>query len=214
MPEERVDVCTESMEITGTASRKEAHIKGLLHRTFQCWFSDSEYLYFQIRGHNVEFPDFLDVTVGGHISAGETVEDASREIMEEIGVEISFKELSYLGRHYFTYEDSTHNVREMDEVYIARIEGGLGSFRPSLNELLGIAAVPISAEKLIFNNSGISISVDAIMVIDGETAKRKISLSGSSFIPGTERYFSHMFEVAGKFAAGTGNIAFEKVLRD
>lgn len=214
MAGEIVDICSESMEITGTASRKDAHRKGLLHRTFQCWFSDSQNLYFQIRGHNVEFPDFLDATVGGHISAGESVEDASREIMEEIGIEVRFKDLFYLGRHYFAYSDSVHRVREMDEVYIAGIEGGLESFRPSRNELAGIAAIPLSAGDTVFNGSGTGISVETISVDVHSRKSGQIMISAGSFIPGTEKYFSHMFEVARKFSSGSRNIRFEGVLTE
>ncbi len=104
MKTEFVDVYDESLEITGITERETAHRIGSLHKTSQWWLIDSDSVYFQIRGKNVAFPGLLDATVGGHITAGESAEEALlREIEEEVGIRLRTSELTFVGQNKFDY---------------------------------------------------------------------------------------------------------------
>ncbi len=91
--EEYLDIYTETGEPAGYSRLKdEAHKEGLFHRTVHIWFyTNNKEVLFQKRGANKEtFPNYWDVSVAGHVMAGETLEEAAlREVEEEIGLTIN-----------------------------------------------------------------------------------------------------------------------------
>lgn len=85
---------------TRTALKSEAHKKGWFHPTVHIWFyTKNQKILIQKRSqHKDTYPSLWDVSVAGHIGAGETIEDAAiREIAEEIGLQISKQELKKIG---------------------------------------------------------------------------------------------------------------------
>jgi len=83
-----------------TALKSVAHRDGLFHQTVHIWFytADGQVL-LQQRGKNkLTYPLFWDVSVAGHIVAGEQIETAAlREIKEEIGLKITKDALEKVG---------------------------------------------------------------------------------------------------------------------
>ncbi|WP_419211783.1 NUDIX hydrolase [Maribacter sp. X9] len=99
--DELIDILTDNGEPTGTRAMKtEAHRKGLFHPTVHIWFytSDGKIL-LQKRAENKDtHPGLWDVSVAGHIGAGENILDSAlREIAEEIGLSISETALQKIG---------------------------------------------------------------------------------------------------------------------
>jgi len=98
---EMIKVVDKERNILGVKSRELVHIDGDWHETFQCWFiervENSFYIYVQKRSANKkDFPSMYDITAAGHLLAEETVEDGVREIKEELGIEVSIDELTFL----------------------------------------------------------------------------------------------------------------------
>jgi len=86
---EFVDIVDENDNIVGKTSKDEAHKKGLLHRTViaEVINSKGEWLLVQQAGHKQDAGQFVS-PVGGHVSSGETEEEAlRRETSEEVGLE-------------------------------------------------------------------------------------------------------------------------------
>ena len=81
------------------SSKEEAHAKGWFHATVHIWFytKDGQVL-FQKRGANKEtFPSYWDVSVAGHVMAGESIKNSVlREVKEEIGLKINTEDLNEL----------------------------------------------------------------------------------------------------------------------
>lgn len=99
--DELVDILDENGNYTGqTCLKSEAHLKGLFHPTVHIWLytSDGKIL-FQKRGKDKKtFPLLWDVSVAGHIGAGEkTIVAAIREVEEEIGLQILFSDFDEIG---------------------------------------------------------------------------------------------------------------------
>ena len=96
---ERLDVLDEHGIPTGTTkSRGEVHRDGDWHRAFQLWIvKEGNYVLLQRRakGKDLE-PGKVDVTVGGHYRAGETLLDVVREVEQEIGLSVRPGELHFL----------------------------------------------------------------------------------------------------------------------
>lgn len=98
--EERVDIWNKNGQPTGTdCPKNEAHQNGWFHPTVHVWFytSDGKIL-MQQRGSNKDtFPSLWDVSVAGHVHAGESIEDAVlREVEEEIGLTITKNDFTLL----------------------------------------------------------------------------------------------------------------------
>ena len=82
-------------------SREAVHRDGDWHETFQCWFieqvENTYYIYVQKRSANKkDYPSMYDITAAGHLLVDETVEDGVREIKEELGIDVSLDELTFL----------------------------------------------------------------------------------------------------------------------
>lgn len=90
--EELLDIWDEKGNPTGRVCKKsKAHIEGLFHPTVHIWFyTPTPTLLLQKRGANKQtFPNLWDVSVAGHVAAGESIiEGAIREVKEEIGLTI------------------------------------------------------------------------------------------------------------------------------
>jgi|SRR3989344_3540527 len=124
--EEQIDILDEKGNKTGKVKAKsEVHKDGDWHRTVHIWFINSKnQLLLQRRSkQKINHPDMWDVSVAGHISAGQTSEEAAmREIQEEVGVEINASELQYL---FTVTSDSilnngTYLDREFQDVYLIK----------------------------------------------------------------------------------------------
>ena len=99
--DEIIDILTSEGELTGkTCLKSEAHQKGHYHQTVHIWFyTDSKKVLLQKRASVKKvFPNHWDVSVAGHIGAGEKIELAAiREVKEEIGISISQIDLLKVG---------------------------------------------------------------------------------------------------------------------
>ena len=90
--EEYVDILNEiTGEVTGeTISKKEAHKTGVWHGSVHIWIisEDKKKILLQRRCADKDlFPNMWDISVGGHISAGEdSLVSAKRELSEELGL--------------------------------------------------------------------------------------------------------------------------------
>ncbi|WP_338131097.1 NUDIX hydrolase [Cohnella rhizosphaerae] len=125
--EELFDIYDEQDLPIGTATRSEAHTRGLWHHTFHCWLArrgedGRARILFQRRNKDKDTnPDRFDITAAGHLSAGETVRDAVRELEEELGLRVSLEDLTPLGTFREEDEGFAQGVkyidREVSEVY-------------------------------------------------------------------------------------------------
>lgn len=90
--DELLDILDEFGNPTGTTALKsEAHRLGLYHATVHIWIYNAEgQVLLQQRGFDKKtYPGYWDVSVAGHIGAGESVlEGAVREVAEEIGLTV------------------------------------------------------------------------------------------------------------------------------
>ncbi len=203
MKTEFVDVYDESLEITGITERETAHRIGSLHKTAQWWLIDSDSVYFQIRGKNVAFPGLLDATVGGHISAGESAEEALlREIEEEVGIRLRTSELTFVGQNKFDYKGKGVHVREFSEVYFTKAKKKFRTFRPDPTELYGVAAVPFRFGRELIQGKTAYLSLKVMLADEKERNETLLEIGKKSFVPGNFVYFERVLEIGELFAKG------------
>lgn len=123
---EKVDILNTRGEKTGrVACKSETHWLGLWHRCFHCWIvapetpSGGPYLFVQRRAAEKDtWPNKLDVTVGGHLKAGESALDGLREVEEELGLKVAVDELLLLGTRRAEKKIPAGLDREFQEVFL------------------------------------------------------------------------------------------------
>lgn len=115
--EEYVDILDEvtGVVIGETISKKEAHKSGVWHGSVHIWIisEDKKRILLQKRCADKDlFPNMWDISVGGHISAGEDfLISAKRELSEELGLNPEEFDFLYVDRikEKFEYEDILSN---------------------------------------------------------------------------------------------------------
>ncbi len=99
--DELIDILDSRGQPTGqTCLKSEAHRKGLFHPTVHVWlYTSNGQVLLQLRGKNKETNPLLwDVSVAGHVGAGEPIPMAAvREVLEETGLGISVRDLEKIG---------------------------------------------------------------------------------------------------------------------
>ena len=97
---EYFDVLNEQGEFTGEIeSRDVCHEKGLWHRAIGAFiFNEKGEVLLQKRSQSKKlWPGLWDMTIGGHVLAGEFGEQALiREVKEELGIEVKENEVRFL----------------------------------------------------------------------------------------------------------------------
>lgn len=112
----------EGFPIGQWVERKEAHAKGIQHRTTHVWLARKNpetgktEILLQLRSQNKDsYPGCYDISSAGHVPMGvDYVPSALRELQEELGVEASPEDLIYCGQRKIHYEDTFHGKYFID----------------------------------------------------------------------------------------------------
>ena len=120
--DEKFDVLNKYGQFTGkTATRKECHKKGLWHRAVYAFIVDKDFnVLLQRRSAKKDlWPNRWDVTIGGHVDAGEIGRQALiRECKEELGIDIKDNEIKFLVSSTSVYKTDGYYNRHYDEGYL------------------------------------------------------------------------------------------------
>jgi len=176
MAEERFDIYDEAMNPIGTATRSETHKHGYWHRSFHCWLTrrieGRPVVVFQRRqlGKDTN-PGSFDITAAGHLTAGETIRDAARELEEELGIRTDFDQLVPLGQIREEAEGIVGGAmfidREVSDVFALVCELPLSEFRLQPEEVAGIYEADIADMIKLFEGSADELAVHGMKLADG-----------------------------------------------
>lgn len=154
MKEELLDVLDENGIKTGQIlSRKEVHKQGLWHRIIVVTIiNEKNEILLQQRSHNKDKnPDMWDISVTGHLSAGQdSLTAATREISEEVGVSLGYSVDVKDFRFMFSYRkeeyvNENHFDRQYYDFFILRQTGiNENNIRFQSSEVQAIKFVTIS----------------------------------------------------------------------
>lgn len=147
--DELIDILNDNGEISGiTCLKSEAHKKGLFHASVHIWIIDNnKNVLIQKRARNKNvFPNLWDVSVAGHISAGEKPEiSAIREIEEEVGILISKNQLQYIGT---STKKVIHSINlidfELHHIYVCSINFNIDTLKIQKEEVAEIKLIPLN----------------------------------------------------------------------
>jgi len=174
--EEYLDVLDESGNKTGKKELKsKIHAKGLWHNSAHIWILNSKgQLLLQKRSPlKISHPNQWDISAAGHCPAGlESIDNAIKEINEELGVSTKPKDLIYLFRAeaQSVQNNKTFFNNEFDDVYL-------------LEKDLEIDKLKLQKEE-----------VSEAKWFDIDTLKNKIANNDSDFVPHPSEY-PKLFEI-------------------
>lgn len=158
MTEEFIDIVTQDGKPTGKSTLKsEIHRQGFYHNTAHIWFytNEGQILLAQRSAKKPICPLLWDVSVAGHVDAGETIEEAAiREIQEEIGLTISESDLHKIGVFpCFQSYDNGIVDNEFHHTYLAELKVPLKQLKPQPEEVEALELVTIETYKSLLANS-------------------------------------------------------------
>jgi len=146
--DELVDILDSDGNFTGEiALKSDVHKNGWFHPTVQIWFyTKNGRVLIQQRGSDKDtYPTLWDVSVAGHIGAGEKIALAAiRETKEEIGLDIIESDLEKIGifKSVHKHGDSITDS-EFQHTYISELKMPLEKLRKQDSEVEALALIPL-----------------------------------------------------------------------
>jgi len=145
--DEMLDVVDPTGEPIATLSRSSVHSGGHWHQVFHCLVARSGLparVLLQRRKRSARaFPGMLDLSVTGHLLAGERPLDGTRELHEEMGLTIDSARLVSLGRRLLADDHGEGRNREIAHVYLLTDDTPLDQLRLDSNEVAGYVEVAL-----------------------------------------------------------------------
>lgn len=141
--DELIDILNPEGKSTGkTALKSEAHKNGWFHATAHIWFfTSNKKILLQKRALTKKvFPGIWDISVAGHIGAGEEIlEGAKREVFEEIGLILENKDFIKIGTriHQVNHENGIQD-NEHHHVFIAELKTPISELTMQPEEVAGL----------------------------------------------------------------------------
>jgi hypothetical protein len=205
--DELLDYCDAGGAHLGVATRRAVHEAGWWHRTLHLWLATPEEggsLLYQLRAPTTaSWPGLLDVSVAGHLLAGETYRDGLRESEEEIGIAIPREAVIALGERRDESPDPGGGMnRERQGVHIALLDPAWGTFEAADREASGLFTIGHDDGLRLHRAQVDTIECDAL-VVDGDTivaARRRVTRA--DFVPRGDDYYPRMHDLAARLARG------------
>jgi isopentenyldiphosphate isomerase len=147
---ELLDVLTRDGRPTGAVkSKADVHRDGDWHRSAHVWIVNGrgEVLLQRRSARKENNPGLWDVSVAGHLSAGEdAVTAAIRETQEEIGLTVSANELQHIATivEASVLNGGRYIENEFHEIFLVRREVDLSQLRLQDGEVDDVAFVPVT----------------------------------------------------------------------
>ncbi len=119
-PNEILAVVDKQDNVIGKATRKEVHMKGLLHREIWVYVMNGKrQVLLQKRSDN----GLWDHSCGGHFPYDQTYEDAAvRELEEELGLKVTLNQLQYLGKELVMKDTSEKKNNKFGKIFLYKTE--------------------------------------------------------------------------------------------
>ncbi|WP_341352471.1 NUDIX hydrolase [Cytobacillus praedii] len=192
----------------GTASREEVHRVGYWHEAFHCWLfsreGDELYIYLQIRSEmKKDYPNLIDITAAGHLLANETVEDGTREIKEEIGIDVSFDELIPAGVYNYSIVNEKFIDNELAYIFLYETNCSLHDFTLQREEVSGIVMVKWNEFYELWSYEKEEVIIQGFEINnEGQRTLINRVVGKKDFVPHEQSYYEHIIQ------------AFQKIMRD
>ena len=157
MSEEQFDILTSAGAPTGeTKPRGEVHRDGDWHRSFHLWIvKNGTHVLLQRRSVSKDLePGKVDVSVGGHYSAGETLAEVVREVEEELGLFVRPDDLHFLETRQVERRYENAVDREFQDIYALKNDQPLDHYYLTCNEVSVLYEIAIDKAIELYRDGG------------------------------------------------------------
>lgn len=165
---ELLDIYDENLRHLGIKDRDAVHRDGDWHRVFHCWViyrdaSGRDFMVLQKRGPDKDiFPNMLDVSVGGHYEAGESIAEGIREIQEELGLEVDFDDLVPVGVRITVARFNGLIDREFADNFLLVRDTDIQEYAYQRDEVAGLVAFAIDDALALFAGERETFTAQAV----------------------------------------------------
>jgi isopentenyldiphosphate isomerase len=162
------------------------HRDGDWHGALHIWIGGvggdgRPFVLFQRRSRSKDsWPGALDVAVGGHFRAGETLDETVREAEEEIGLRLGASDLTRLGRRFA--RGGVRPDNEVQEVFALRSDLPLGAYALHPQEVEAVVSVALEDALALFD--GGEAAVSGIELRRGAHAPVQVAVTVDGFAAG------------------------------
>jgi isopentenyldiphosphate isomerase len=205
---EKLQVFNANLKSQGFEERGKVHMEGLWHKTFHCWLLSKEAggsILFQLRSmEKKSYPNLLDISAAGHLVDNEDVADGIREVSEELGIDIHFKDLYSLGYRVEVDDAESAKNREYQAVYIGEVNKSLQDFTPQVAEVSGLVWLRIEDALSLFDGKRDIATVNGISYNRETQTWDRIErcVSVDDFIPRLQKYYLTIAIMADRYMKG------------
>lgn len=178
--------------------------------TFNLWIVQKQpvpSLVYQVRSLRSSWePGKLDVTAGGHYSAGEELADGLREIKEELGITYEFEQVTYLGKRLNVSLDvnGKHRNNAVD-ISIIHDDRPITDYILEEAEVYAICSVPLAELRKVHTREGYQITVSGL-TSTGETIP--LEVNRNAFPYNLDNYHFKMVSLAERFLQGEKHLIY------
>ena len=199
---ELFDIYDEALNHIGVKPRDAVHRDGDWHQVFHCWVIGREangapFVVLQKRRHYLDYPNKIDISAAGHLSAGETPRDGKREIEEELGLRPAFDELIPLGRRLGIHRTGAFVDCQICHVFLYQCDQPLADYAYQNEEIAGLLRLRIDDGLRLFAGDVPYVLAPAVGLDAPEVA-----LSRGDFIPSVDNYVVKILILAKRYFAG------------
>jgi isopentenyldiphosphate isomerase len=201
MFKEKVDIYDADYNYLGVDEKDKVHRNGLWHRTFHCWIiRNNNKILAQLRGKDKSSnPNLLDISAAGHIQAGEEIKDGMRELEEELGVFVDFKQLINVGYYKWASDMESKKIkpylnREFCHVFFLKDNRQLTEYKMQEEEVDGLFEIDINSGRKLFSGEKNKIEINGLLRGNKELIKRVVDIE--DFVPHTPNIWLKVFNLA------------------
>lgn len=132
---EYIDIYDKDENLLGYCEKDKAHELGYWHRVFGCMIYNNKKnkIFFQLKNPNhnkVNNKPLLEITAGGHLISGETLKQGIREIKEETGFDVDYRNLKFLEKRICNKKlKKNHIIREFQYYYSIDLNIDVSEFK-------------------------------------------------------------------------------------
>jgi isopentenyldiphosphate isomerase len=200
-PREWLEVYDSEGQPTGRARRRsEIHQDGDWHLAFFCWVArpgarGPEVLLQHRAARKDVWPLRFDASAAGHVRFGESLQEAAREVREELGFAVDLADLIPLGRHRQQHRHTNGLIdREYHALHLLTPGPPDSAYVPDPEEVAGLAW--IDADDLLGLAEGRLASVEvryrAVDAADDQCIER--TLTSADLVPYDDGYHRRLID--------------------